>query len=85
MRAARTGSLASLARSAGGDVTIRTWRVLFSVGLIGRRRVLGRQPRQSSGRDIAANCANCHGTDGRSRGVIPSLAGQRQGDARRSS
>ena len=28
------------------------------------------------GRDIAANCANCHGTDGRSRGAIPSLAGQ---------
>ena len=25
---------------------------------------------------IAANCANCHGTDGRSRGVVPSLAGQ---------
>ena len=28
------------------------------------------------GRDIAANCANCHGTDGRSRAAIPSLAGQ---------
>ena len=28
------------------------------------------------GRNIAANCTNCHGTDGRSRGVIPSLAGQ---------
>jgi cytochrome c553 len=28
------------------------------------------------GRDIAANCANCHGTDGRSRGAIPRLAGQ---------
>jgi len=28
------------------------------------------------GRDVAANCANCHGTDGRSRGGIPSLAGR---------
>jgi sulfide dehydrogenase cytochrome subunit len=28
------------------------------------------------GRDVAANCANCHGTDGRSRGASPSLAGQ---------
>jgi cytochrome c553 len=28
------------------------------------------------GRDIAANCANCHGTDGRSRGAIPPIAGQ---------
>ena len=30
----------------------------------------------NAGRDIAANCANCHGTDGRSRGAIPVLAGQ---------
>jgi sulfide dehydrogenase cytochrome subunit len=28
------------------------------------------------GRDIAANCATCHGTDGESRGGIPSLAGR---------
>jgi cytochrome c553 len=28
------------------------------------------------GRDVAANCANCHGTDGRSRAVVPSLAGR---------
>ncbi len=28
------------------------------------------------GRDVAANCANCHGTDGRSRGTVPSLAGR---------
>ena len=27
------------------------------------------------GRDVAANCASCHGTDGRSRGAIPNLAG----------
>ena len=26
------------------------------------------------GRDVAANCANCHGTDGRSQGIIPALA-----------
>lgn len=30
----------------------------------------------TTGRDIAANCANCHGTDGRSRGAIPAIAGQ---------
>jgi len=28
------------------------------------------------GRDVAANCANCHGTDGRSQGIIPALAGK---------
>jgi cytochrome subunit of sulfide dehydrogenase len=29
-----------------------------------------------SGRDIAANCASCHGTNGRSLGAIPVLAGR---------
>jgi sulfide dehydrogenase cytochrome subunit len=28
------------------------------------------------GRDVAANCASCHGSDGRSRGGVPSLAGR---------
>jgi cytochrome subunit of sulfide dehydrogenase len=30
----------------------------------------------TSGRDIAANCAPCHGTNGRSRGIIAPLAGK---------
>ena len=28
------------------------------------------------GRDVAANCANCHGTDGRNHAATPSLAGR---------
>jgi len=32
------------------------------------------------GREVAANCANCHGTDGRSRGAVPSLAGRDKGE-----
>lgn len=32
------------------------------------------------GRDVAAACASCHGTDGRSRGDIPSLAGRDKGE-----
>ena len=32
--------------------------------------------RADGGRDVAATCAACHGTDGRSRGGIPSLAGR---------
>jgi len=32
--------------------------------------------RADAGRDVAATCAACHGTDGRSRGDIPSLAGR---------
>jgi cytochrome subunit of sulfide dehydrogenase len=35
---------------------------------------------QQSGRDIAANCANCHGTDGKSRGAMPSLAGREKAE-----
>jgi len=31
-------------------------------------------------RSIAANCANCHGTNGVSQGGIPSLAGQSKAD-----
>jgi sulfide dehydrogenase cytochrome subunit len=29
-----------------------------------------------AGRDIAAGCATCHGTDARSRGAIPALEGR---------
>ena len=29
-------------------------------------------------RNLAANCANCHGTDGRSAGGMPALAGVRK-------
>ncbi len=32
----------------------------------------------NSARYIAANCANCHGTQGASKGAMPSLGGQRK-------
>lgn len=32
----------------------------------------------TTGRDIAANCAPCHGTNGHSRGIIAPLAGKDQ-------
>ena len=31
-------------------------------------------------RDIASTCANCHGTTGVSRGVVPTIAGQSKAD-----
>ena len=34
----------------------------------------------ASGREIAANCANCHGTNGRSVGVMAVLAGRPQAE-----
>ena len=37
---------------------------------------VGADTSTTTGRDIAATCANCHGTDGRSRGTFPSIAGQ---------
>jgi cytochrome subunit of sulfide dehydrogenase len=29
----------------------------------------------TQGRNLAATCANCHGTDGRARDLVPALAG----------
>lgn len=34
---------------------------------------------QNQGAYLASNCANCHGTEGRSAGGIPSIAGQPRG------
>jgi cytochrome subunit of sulfide dehydrogenase len=34
----------------------------------------------ANGRDIAANCAACHGTSGRARGAMPALAGRPKDD-----
>jgi len=31
-------------------------------------------------RDLAATCANCHGTGGKAQGAIPALAGQPKAD-----
>ena len=31
-----------------------------------------------TGRYVAANCANCHGTNGVAKGAMPSLAGQKK-------
>jgi sulfide dehydrogenase cytochrome subunit len=38
------------------------------------------QTMDANARSIAASCANCHGTNGVSRGGIASLAGMRKGD-----
>ena len=37
---------------------------------------VGADTSTTTGRDIAATCANCHRTDGRSSGGIPAIAGQ---------
>jgi len=41
---------------------------------------LAQAPDAARARDIASTCANCHGTGGMSRGIVPSLAGQPKAD-----
>ena len=53
----------------------RILQVAMSVALLVACGAAGADER-NAGRDIAANCANCHGTDGRSVGGMPSLAGR---------
>ncbi len=48
-----------------------------AIGLAARSAtIVGADTSATTSRDIAANCASCHGTDGRSRGAIPAIAGQ---------
>ena len=41
---------------------------------------LAQAPDPNLGRNLAATCANCHGTDGRAQGAVASLAGQSKAD-----
>jgi cytochrome subunit of sulfide dehydrogenase len=54
-------------------------RLAMAIALVSTSVAVGASD-QLSGRDIAANCANCHGTDGRSRGTMPSLTGRDKAD-----
>ena len=51
-----------------------------SVFALGALAVAGSAPAQAvasgGANHVAANCANCHGTTGKSSGAMPSLAGQ---------
>lgn len=53
----------------------RVLRVMSAIAVLAAAEVAAAAD-SNTGRDIAANCATCHGTDGRSRGGVPSLAGQ---------
>lgn len=49
---------------------------LIALGLAAPAAVLAQTaPLNPASRQIAANCANCHGTQGRAQGAMPSLAG----------
>ena len=46
------------------------------VGLFGSQLAFGQGTNPNLARDLAATCANCHGTGGVSSGEVASLAGQ---------
>ncbi len=49
--------------------------IACSVALLFPVAALAQTPSPNVGRNLAATCANCHGTDGRSAGGAASLAG----------
>jgi cytochrome subunit of sulfide dehydrogenase len=58
-------------------------RLLVAAALLGcSAAIAGLAPAlaqiEGGGRYLAANCANCHGTNGVAKGAMPSLAGQKK-------
>jgi len=59
------------------------WRRAAPIGLIAGLALGWASPclaQDYQARAWAASCASCHGTDGRSAGEVPSLAGRSKGD-----
>ena len=50
---------------------------VLAAGTLGPAAALA-QGNADAGRYVAANCANCHGTQGVAKGAMPSLAGQKR-------
>ena len=51
-------------------------RTSLLVGLLGSALMTAHAQDRNLGRNLAAQCANCHGTNGVSQSAIPSLAGR---------
>jgi cytochrome c553 len=62
---------------------IRPFFAAFAVALALALPVVAQNPDPLHGRNLAAACANCHGTNGVSREGIPSLAGRDRADLAR--
>ena len=63
------------------ELTVRTYSVSTAMLLaLAAGMAAAQVPDTNLARNIAAGCANCHGTNGVSQGGIPSLAGQAKAD-----
>ena len=61
----------------------RPYFAAFAVALALASPAVAQNPDPLHGRNLAAACANCHGTNGASQGGIPSLAGRDRADLAR--
>jgi len=61
----------------------RPFFAAFAAALALASPAVAQNPDPLHGRNLAAACANCHGTNGASQGGIPSLAGRDRADLAR--
>jgi cytochrome c553 len=63
---------------------MRSWYAkqigLLALAVAGIAGPAGVSAQDHAARSWAASCASCHGTNGRSAGAVPSLAGRSKGD-----
>lgn len=55
-------------------------RAITAAALVALAAPVDAQTDAARARDLAATCANCHGTGGKAQGPLPSLAGQPKAD-----
>ena len=62
------------------EITVHARSIAYLALACAAPAALAQQADPNLGRNVAANCAGCHGTNGVSQGGVPSLAGQSKAD-----